>query len=627
MTTRRPSRLLGVLAAAVAAPSVAAPEPATAGTFTHIVCAHPETRVGTGVTNVEGLTEEGAGSGWQLGRSCAQGQLLGSFEGFVVRRASGGGSAAAGSWRGLRYGVDRPGLRLAGATYWRAVSSSASTTGEIRWGQHAAAALADPFAAPAHPTERGMFVSGYQDRGSNNSPLLFGTSNRVTPVIADNAFSVSLACATPATACSGSLSYYLFGAAAVIEDEHAPQLTAAIGALMQDDRLAGAPAGRLSLADRGAGLHRVRLSLDGTPLRTVDVAPADSRCRDVHPGNADPREFTYQVPCPLTADVDVSLPLYEASDGRHRLTVTAEDAAGNAATVADRTIVVDNVPAPELDPEDPPAILGDATVGLTLTVGRGTWWAATGVGLQWLRCHGDASESPCTPIAGATQRTYTPDREDAGRHLRVRTTARNAIGETAEHLSPASPAVSTPVVPEPETEIQPAEPKLSALPAAPQPPRANAVIRTETVFVPVPLAAIAAPVANGHGATPQARLVLRRGGRRAQRLQAPCRDTVTVQGRLTDRAGRPIGAALLDVTATDRQRLGGVQSLSAARTRPDGTFAYRIGCRPREVTFAYRHATGAQASRRATLAVRPRARRVGQRLLLGRIAAVSTEVP
>jgi len=130
--SRRP-RILAVAAAVAAAATAGPVADARAGEFTHVICAHPETRVGTGLTGVEGLAEDGAGAGWEITRSCPTG-LMDSFSGMVLRKASvRGGSAAAGSWRGWRLRVDRPGLRLARATLWRAVSSSASTTGEIRW--------------------------------------------------------------------------------------------------------------------------------------------------------------------------------------------------------------------------------------------------------------------------------------------------------------------------------------------------------------------------------------------------------------------------------------------------------------------------------------------------------------
>lgn len=78
----------------------------------------------------------------------------------------------------------------------------------------------------------------------------------------------------------------------------------------------------------------------------------------------------------------------------------------------------------------PPTVSGTPAVGSTLTASNGTWSnTPTGYAYQWLRCNGGGNN--CTPIAGATQKTYTLVAADAGQTIRVRVTATNADGSAS----------------------------------------------------------------------------------------------------------------------------------------------------------------------------------------------------
>jgi hypothetical protein len=554
-------RLLLAGFAALAAGPALAPADARAGTFTHVVCAHPETRVGTGLTSAEGLSDLGAGAGWRTTWDCPAG-LLGSFSGIALKRASTpSGSSDPGAWRGLRYRVDRPGLRLERARFWRAISTSNGTTGEVRWGQHAATDLADPHAAPAHTSERGTWTTGYLTKGTNNATQLFSASNRVEPVTADDGFAVSVACAGPDTACSGTLSYSIFGITAVIADDAPPELRSAAGPLATADRIAGAPTARLELADDGAGLHRLTLTLDGQPAGTVDLAGGDQRCQDVNPSNQDPREFAYQSPCPTAREVDVALPLYEVADGEHRLTLSVEDAAGNATTVVDRDVVVDNHPSPEPVADEPPAVGGDAEPGGVLTASSGGWLRASALAYRWERC----TANVCTTIPGAVNRTYAPVPDDVDSDVRVAVTAVNDIGEPATAMS-RRVGVRDREMPAPAdaaTEPVGTPPPLASVPAA-GPPADLGAVPLRPLFTPaLGLGPASAPLArpaprpNGRHASPHARLVIRltRRGR-------------VLRGRLVTAAGRPIGAARVQVaTRCPRYATSAVPSVGADRRR------------------------------------------------------------
>jgi len=111
-----------------------------------------------------------------------------------------------------------------------------------------------------------------------------------------------------------------------------------------------------------------------------------------------------------------------------RVRVTASNADGSASAQSDQTAVV----APAGSTAAPkntaaPTISGTAKVGQELTADEGSWSAnPTGYSYQWQRC--DADVAACSPVVGATGKTYGVRLADLGYRLRVAVTARNARG-------------------------------------------------------------------------------------------------------------------------------------------------------------------------------------------------------
>jgi Subtilase family/Fervidolysin N-terminal prodomain len=93
-----------------------------------------------------------------------------------------------------------------------------------------------------------------------------------------------------------------------------------------------------------------------------------------------------------------------------------------------------------------PAIVGSNTGPLTsapqpeqlLWTSGGGWSGAPtiGLGFQWSRC--DSSGAACSPIAGATWRTYTPTSTDSGHTLRTTVTATNPLGSASAVSQPTA---------------------------------------------------------------------------------------------------------------------------------------------------------------------------------------------
>ena len=75
-----------------------------------------------------------------------------------------------------------------------------------------------------------------------------------------------------------------------------------------------------------------------------------------------------------------------------------------------------------------------------LTVDNGAWDGSTPMTYSylWLRCATVEIES-CTPIPGATTRSYVPVPEDTGFRLRAEVTATNAAGSASATSEPTEP--------------------------------------------------------------------------------------------------------------------------------------------------------------------------------------------
>ena len=87
-----------------------------------------------------------------------------------------------------------------------------------------------------------------------------------------------------------------------------------------------------------------------------------------------------------------------------------------------------------------PTIAGAAQQGQTLTADAGVWTGSpSAFAYVWSRC--DAAGATCTPIAGATARTYVPTAADSGATLRVDVTGSNKVS-SAKASSAVTAAVA-----------------------------------------------------------------------------------------------------------------------------------------------------------------------------------------
>ncbi|MEA2341338.1 MAG: hypothetical protein QOG11_1415, partial [Solirubrobacteraceae bacterium] len=241
----------------------------------------------------------------------------------------------------------------------------------------------------------------------------------------------------PASGTAPSVRVY----AAVFEvaDNSDPVVGQVSGPVAVDGTLSGTEQLAVNATDSGSGVYQVVLK-DGD--RVVDTKVIDANggdCADNNPANADPYEFGRAVPCKTSVSRLVSFDTTQLPEGPITLRVALRDATGNETLAVNRSVTIDNVPAPRNT--GAPTVGGTAQVGRSLVAGLGTWDLAGREGryaYRWLRC--DAAGDGCAPIAGDAA-GHDLDAADAGRRLAVEVTAQTDQG-AATHRSALSPVVA-----------------------------------------------------------------------------------------------------------------------------------------------------------------------------------------
>jgi hypothetical protein len=107
-------------------------------------------------------------------------------------------------------------------------------------------------------------------------------------------------------------------------DRLAPDVQQAAGAAVTDPVWTGTEPLSFRAEDRGGGLYRVLVEVDGAVVRALP-ASADDRCVD----QAGSRDFAYPVPCPNAGGGSVRIDTAGLPEGAHVVGVYVEDVAGN----------------------------------------------------------------------------------------------------------------------------------------------------------------------------------------------------------------------------------------------------------------------------------------------------------
>jgi hypothetical protein len=111
-------------------------------------------------------------------------------------------------------------------------------------------------------------------------------------------------------------------------DRGAPTVQSVGGAALTDTTWTGQEPISFSASDRGGGVYRVLVDVDGAIVESMP-AVSDERCADA----TGERNFAYPVPCPTQAAGAVSIDASRLPGGRHTVAVYLEDVGGNRTTL------------------------------------------------------------------------------------------------------------------------------------------------------------------------------------------------------------------------------------------------------------------------------------------------------
>ena len=230
-------------------------------------------------------------------------------------------------------------------------------------------------------------------------------------------------------------------------------------------RQATAPAGR-PFPRRGGGIDSsasARLGLGGgarTPDNTAEPSivgnAIEGRTLTANQGTwsgTTPMSFAYRwLRCPTdggaadgsncasiggSAGDGTTYRLRDADVGiRIRVRVTASNADGSDTAVSNPTAIVQGSAEPRN--LSPPTISGSPVVGATQTADPGTWSGTQPISFtyQWRSCN--SAGGRLLVDLRRHGKTYVARQADVGRTLRVRVTARNAIGDETETSAPTA---------------------------------------------------------------------------------------------------------------------------------------------------------------------------------------------
>jgi hypothetical protein len=139
---------------------------------------------------------------------------------------------------------------------------------------------------------------------------------------------------------------YVYAADLTLEQSAPPTASNVSGELASASTVSGTSDVAFSASDPGSGVYEAVFSVDGTVVQSTVLNEDGGRCRNVGQTTDGLAAFLYVQPCPASVSADVGFDTAAVSNGEHHLVVSVIDAAGNAATVLDRDVTVDNPPPP-----------------------------------------------------------------------------------------------------------------------------------------------------------------------------------------------------------------------------------------------------------------------------------------
>jgi hypothetical protein len=362
--TRRAARLAAAVVVgvvAIAAASTVAASSALAGLYHVYSCRTP----GGESAPVDGWVRSAIGTGSFAEDTCSEqgGSLIAGLRAYIERTAE----SDSATWT-----FEVPaGETLAGATLWRAgdADGGAETSDTYEFWL-------------AGPTGKNVFedclsISNCPGKGNIGQPL---SQANLVAVPAANLGSHLYVAAT----CGGVSGFecldgpgdpngyaavvYLYAADLTLEQSAPPSAKNVSGELASAATVAGTSDVAFEASDPSSGVYEALFSVDGKVVQRSVVDEDEGRCRNVGQTSDGLPAFLYVQPCPASVSADVGFDTTAVANGEHHLVVSVIDAAGNAATVLDREVTIDNPPVPGGGPAGGPNGT-NASVHATLAVG------------------------------------------------------------------------------------------------------------------------------------------------------------------------------------------------------------------------------------------------------------------
>ena len=216
-------------------------------------------------------------------------------------------------------------------------------------------------------------------------------------------------------------------------------------------RLAGLPAGiavvfviAVALAGSvGAGTARIAVAPSNTSPPTITGTVQQGQTLTADKGTwtgTEPITYSYEWQrcntggghCSTMTGVTGTTYLLQKQDVNHtlRVAVSARNADGVSSVTSVATAVAKAATTTRPANTSPPTISGTVQEGQTLTASTGEWSGASPItySYAWRVC--DANGGRCSNIGAANHATYTVQKADVDKTLRVVVTARNVAGAT-----------------------------------------------------------------------------------------------------------------------------------------------------------------------------------------------------
>jgi hypothetical protein len=163
---------------------------------------------------------------------------------------------------------------------------------------------------------------------------------------------------------------YLYAADLVLEQTAGPSVGGVGGELATAATVSGTSKVGFAATDPGAGVYEAVFTVDGQVVERTPLDENGGKCVNVGQTSDGLPAFLSPQPCERSVSADVGLDTTRLGNGAHHLVVSVTDAAGNQATVLERTITVAN-PIPPGAPNGT-----NASTQATLVAA----WQGTGLG-------------------------------------------------------------------------------------------------------------------------------------------------------------------------------------------------------------------------------------------------------